>query len=86
MIAGPAFVSPHAVRQFCARIAPGLDYEQALGAIIRGVEDGVRAGRVRELGNGRGVGVRARGAYSFRAVIVPGTPLPVVVTVLRSGS
>lgn len=85
MIAGPAFVTPHAVRQFCERVA-ALDYEHALGAIIRGVEAGVTAGRVRALPNGSGWRVRAKGTYPFRAVIVPGKPLPVVATILRSGS
>lgn len=86
MIAGPAFVTPHAVRQLRERVAPELTYEQALGAIIRGLSDGVEAGRVRALPNGAGWRVRAKGAYPFRAVIVPGEPLPVVATILRSGS
>ncbi len=41
MIAGPAFVTPHAVQRFIARVAPGLTYEQALGLIVRGLETGV---------------------------------------------
>lgn len=42
MIAGPAFVTPHAVRRFMQRVRPGLTYEQALAEIIRGLRDGVR--------------------------------------------
>lgn len=34
MIAGRWFITPHAVRQYIARVRPGLDYEAALGEII----------------------------------------------------
>ena len=43
MIAGPAFVTPHAVARFRQRIQGGLTYEQALGIIIRGLDSGVRS-------------------------------------------
>lgn len=42
MIAGPAFVTPHAVRRFCQRIT-NVPYERALGMIIRGLDRGVRS-------------------------------------------
>lgn len=42
MIAGPAFVTPHAVRRFCQRIT-NVPYERALGMIIRGLDSGVRS-------------------------------------------
>lgn len=42
MIAGPAFVTPHAVSRFRQRIRP-LGYEQALGVVIRGLDHGVRS-------------------------------------------
>jgi len=42
MIAGPAFVTPHAVDRFRQRIV-NVPYERALGIIIRGLEHGVRS-------------------------------------------
>ena len=42
MIAGPAFVAPHAVQRFRQRILR-VEYDQALGAIIRGLDRGVRS-------------------------------------------
>jgi hypothetical protein len=39
MITGDFFITPHAVRQFQNRIAPWMNYEQALGAIIRELRD-----------------------------------------------
>lgn len=82
--AGGAFVTPHAVRQFQERVAPGLTYEQALGAILRGLE---RPANTRPLANGTGWRVRVRRPWPFRAVVRPDPAgrLPVVVTVLRSG-
>ncbi len=84
MISGDVFVTPHAVRQFISRIAPQLDYDEALWAIIHELRD--HGGEPKPLESGRGIRVRTRGGrYSFRAVIAPGDPQPVVVTVLRSG-
>lgn len=85
MIAGPVFVTPHAVEQFRARVAPDLSYEEALGAIIRALSG--QDGKVSFRASTRGVVARARrGTYSFRAVIVNGKPSPVCVTILRSGT
>lgn len=82
MIDGPCFITPHAVRQFQARIAP-LNFEQARAAIIMGLR---QYSNVRPLSNGRGWRVRVRRPYPFRAVVVlnPGAALPSVITILRS--
>lgn len=85
MIAGEAFITPHAVAQFQARI-PGFaqaTYEQALGVIIRALRDDARS--VRPTQNGKGICVRVRGRVNFRAVILPSDGKPAVVTILRSG-
>lgn len=86
-IAGNWFVTPHAVRQFQARVAPGLGYDQALGAIVRGMR---RAGPLRPTRNQQAVYTRVRSSaeypYDFRAVIGPGEgPKPCILTILRSG-
>jgi hypothetical protein len=70
MIAGRYFVTPHAVAQFRERIAPGLDYEHALGAIIRELRD---HGGTPKPATSRpdAVVIRTRGGrYLFRAVVV----------------
>lgn len=84
MIEGSVFVTPHAVRQFQARIAP-LPYEVARTAILAELE--AHALPVRPLASGCGVAVRVRGGrYVFRALIGPGDgPCPAVITILRSG-
>lgn len=84
MIDGPAFVTPHAVRQFIARIAPRLGYDAARAAILGGLRD---CGAPKPLRSGAGYYVRVRrGPYLFRAVIVPGEGTkPAVATILRSG-
>lgn len=86
MIAGALFITPHAVRQFIARIAPRLTYEQALGAIIR--ELAAHGGPLRPSASGVALQTRVHGErYSFRAVLMPGEgSQPAVVTILRSGS
>lgn len=35
MIDGPWFVTPHAVRRFIERVAPGMTYEEAIATLIR---------------------------------------------------
>lgn len=85
MIAGDYFITPHAVRQFQARI-PGqwrLNYEQALALIVRALNADARPAK--PLPNGKGVYVRVRGALNFRAVVIEGDGKPSVVTILRSG-
>jgi len=84
-IDGPAFITPHAVRQFMARIDRRTDYDQALTAILRGLRDHAR--EPRPSANGKSVYVRVRGPHNFRAVVVqePGGDLPTVVTILKSG-
>lgn len=86
MIAGPAFVTPHAVRQFQSRIAPGLDFERARAAILTGLAD---FANIRPTPNGQAFRVRVRRPYAFRAIVRPAADgegaLPVVVTILRSG-
>ncbi len=80
---GLAFVTPHAVRQFQDRIAL-LTYEQALAAIIHGLE---QYSNIRPLSNGVGFRVRVRRPFPLRAIIRPpqdGTgELPVVITILK---
>lgn len=84
MIAGRYFVTPHAVHRFRERIAPGLTYDQALGAIIRGLEEATSEPRPAH--SGTGYYVRVRRPYAFRALIVPGDgSFPAVATVIRSG-
>lgn len=85
--AGPAFVTPHAVQQFQCRVAP-LPYHHALAAILHGLQ---AFSNVRPLANGTGLRVRVRRPYAFRAIIKAASRsqrqgLPVVVTILRSGS
>ncbi len=82
LIAGDFFITPHAVRQFQGRIAPWMSYEQALGAIIRGLRN---AEEFRPTVNGKAYYVRVEGEWQFRAVIRKGEFLPAVITVLRSG-
>ena len=81
---GIAFVTPHAVHQFQARIAPHLDFDAARDAILDGLA---------QLSNSRrrldgSVRVRVRRPYPFRAVVMAPPDdrrLPAVVTILRSG-
>lgn len=86
MIRGP-FVTPHAVEQFRARIAPSLDYEAARQAILDGIERHRRGEPGRH--SSGAVTIRVRGGpHAFRAVLMPpicGHDRPAVVTVLRSG-
>jgi hypothetical protein len=85
VIAGRYFVTPHAVERFRERIAPHLSYGQALGAIIRGLEE--TTSEPRPAHSGKGYYVRVRRPYAFRALIVPGDgPFPAVATVIRSGA
>ena len=83
--AGPAFVTPHALRQFRARIA-NLPDHHALAAILHGLAN---PSNIRQTTNGVSIRVRVRKPYPFRAIVrgpdAPGR-LPVVVTILRSGS
>lgn len=86
MIAGEVFITPHAVKQFRARV-PGcaaLSYEQALERIIHALQVDVRS--IRPTAKGTGICARVRGALNFRAVIVAGDDKPAVVTILRSGA
>jgi hypothetical protein len=82
-----AYVTPHAVERFRARIDPDLDETSARAAILRGLETDTAS--VVPAHSGRGVVVRVRRRsqpYSFRALIGPGDgPLPAVVTILQSG-
>lgn len=82
--AGQVFVTPHAVRQFIERIAP-MAYEQALGAIIRELDE--HCVSVKPSCSGKAAIARTRGGrYDFRAVIGPGQgPLPAVITILKGG-
>lgn len=85
MIAGRYFITPHAVERFRERIAPHLTYDQALGAIIRGLEE--TKSRPVPAHSGGGHWIRVRRPFAFRALIVTGDgPLPAVATVLRSGN
>jgi len=84
VIAGEVYVTPHAVEQFQARIAP-LPSNHALAAIIRELAEHARDPR--PCASGRGIVVRTRGGrYAFRAVIGPGINglKPAVITILRS--
>lgn len=82
---GPAFVTPHAVEQFRARVAPHLDAAAARAAILHELTHHVVT--VRPSASGTAVQVRVRhGRYAFRAVVGRGEgPLPAVLTILRSG-
>jgi hypothetical protein len=83
MIVGRYFITPHAVRQFIARIAPQLGYEAARAAIIEELAHHVRAA-VR-LSSGA-VSLRCRGGrYTFRAIVSGESEgvAPAVVTILR---
>lgn len=87
-VAGKYFVAPHAVWRFRQRIDSRLGYEDALAAIIRGLEQDAMAPK--PLSNGAGIMIRTRGRrhgrYDFRAVVLPGEGAkPAVATVLRSG-
>jgi isoaspartyl peptidase/L-asparaginase-like protein (Ntn-hydrolase superfamily) len=84
MFTGDFFITPHAVRQFQNRIAPGLTYEQALGAIIRGMRD---AEDFHVTVNGRARYTRIDGPWQFRAVVREGAvgDKQAVITILRSG-
>ena len=94
--AGLAFVTPHAVRQFIARIDRRCSYEQALGRIIRGLTDGVTgvAPPIPCRDGGASVHVHVRGDWwcCVLTIVYPSPPrpgdLPVVVTVVhcRRGS
>lgn len=81
-IAGDVFVTPHAVRRFQERISP-LPENQALAAILHSLRD---VHSVRPAQNGKGLHVRTKAPWRFRAFIVPPTlpgNAPSVVTVLR---
>lgn len=84
MIAGNFYITPHAVRQFQKRCAPELSYNQALGAVIRGLRE--NGGPPKLCSNGTACVIRvAGGQCNFRAVIDPRRregPLPVVATIL----
>jgi len=82
MFAGGFFVTPHAVRQFQNRIAPWMDYEQALGTIIRELQ---HAKEFRLTENRKAHYTRIDGRWQFRAIIQEGKDLPAVTTILRSG-
>lgn len=85
-IAGPAFVTGHAVRRFRERVAD-LPYEHALAAIIHGLKGPDI--KVSPAGGGRGVMVRTMTPYRMRLYVMPpekqlpGKSQPLVVTVLR---
>lgn len=83
MIEGPAFVTPHAIAQFRARIAD-LPEGEARTAILAHLAHHVVS--VRPSPSGRAVVARVRhGRFAFRAVVGPGEgPLPAVLTILRS--
>ncbi len=67
--AGRCFITPHAVDRFRRRIAL-LDYDHALGAIIRGLERAVVAERVVGTRDGRSVrDIAVVGEYQFIATI-----------------
>jgi hypothetical protein len=87
-IEGPVFITPHAVRQFQARIAPAMTFDAARTALIEGIV--AHAVSVRPTQNRRGVTIRVRGGrHAFRAVVMPPVSpglAPAVVTVLRAGS
>ena len=88
MIAGPAFVTPHAVERFRQRILR-VEYDQALGIIIRGLDHGVRSVTpVTTLDDGRArchvrcaVDVDGRQVRFVATVVFDGKRDPQVVTV-----
>ncbi|MGD9893452.1 MAG: hypothetical protein AB7R89_16110 [Dehalococcoidia bacterium] len=85
MIAGPAFVTPHAIHQFCARIAP-LSVAEARAVILAGLRYpcAVRFGRLRDGRRQADVGVDD-GRYQFVVSVVSNPNpalLPAVVTVV----
>jgi hypothetical protein len=80
--AGPAFVTPHAVRQFQERIER-LPYNHALAGILHSLQT---AGSPRPTANGAALYVRTEAPYRFRAVLKPPQhrgQLPAVVTILK---
>lgn len=85
MIAGRYFVTPHAVRRFQQRVAPRLSYRQALGTIIRCLEE--TTCEPVPLHHEPGWMIRVRRPYNFRAVVrLAEDGTMVVATILRSGS
>lgn len=84
MIEG-AFITPHAIDQFLARVDRSLTRDEARAAIVAGLQHG---GPARPLRSGAGIVIRVRRRpYSFRAVLGPGEGrLPAVITILRSGT
>lgn len=82
--AGRCFVTSHAVQRFQRRIAL-LDYEHALGAIIRGLEQNVVAERVTGTRDGRPVrDIAVVGEYRFIATVIGAKQaglLPAVVSI-----
>jgi hypothetical protein len=79
MIIGQYFITPHAVNQFRRRMAPRMTYEQALGAIIKGLRDNVHSSHL-NFNTGATV-LRVKGDWQFRAVVKEN----VVTTILKSG-
>jgi hypothetical protein len=82
-IGGDVFVTPHAVRRFQERIAP-LQENHALAAIIHSLASPNVS--VRPTQNGRGVAVRTKAPYRFRAFVMPPVipgDLPAVVSIMR---
>ncbi len=83
MVWGRYFITPHAVQQFQARVAR-LEYTEC----IRVIADALEAAPIERHAvtyNGTAMRVRVRKPFHFRAIIVPGDPLPVVTTILKSG-
>lgn len=78
MIAGRYFVTPHAVTQFQQRMAWNMTYEEALGAIVRGLKYNVKSKKKNHTG---ATILRVSGKWSFRAVVRENA----VVTILKSG-
>lgn len=80
--AGPAFVTPHALRQFRARVAD-LPERHALAAILHGLAN---PANIRPTRNGAALRVRVRRPYPFRAILRADPDpnrLPAVITILR---
>lgn len=78
-VAGRWFISPHAVRRYQRRVAPGLSYEQALADLVRLSTD---AHHVRTLATGLDLW-RGPKPQRLRCYVGQGTgALPVLVTVL----
>ncbi len=78
MIAGEYFITPHAVRQFVKRMAWNMTYEEALAAIIKGLENDIES--IKENHTGAKI-IRVKGEWKFRAVVRDNA----VVTILKSG-